>query len=224
DKMNDACANKLLKLLEEPPNKTVFILVAEEEEAILQTIRSRCQMLRFSPLSESVIAEALEEKFGCEKNEALKIAVQANGNFNKALNLFRRNEGDEQFEKWFIDWVRSAFKAKGNKAVINNLLQWSEAIASTGRETQKSFLLFCQEFFRQALLKNYNANTLVFFEPKTEGFKLENFAPFIHGDNIMSINKELEDAIYHIERNGNSKIILTDLSIKLTRLLHQKSA
>ena len=81
---------------------------------------------------------------------------------------------------------------------------------------------YCLQFFRQALLLNYNADSLVFLQPKTPGFKLENFAPFVHSNNILEINKELNDAIYHIERNGNAKIILLDLSIKLTRLLHAK--
>ena len=104
------------------------------------------------------------------------------------------------------------------------MISWSEDIAKTGRETQKEFLNFCLDFFRQALLLNYNASGLVFFEPKTEGFKLEKFAPFVHGGNILKINEELQKAIYHIERNGNSKIILLDLSINLTRLLHLKEA
>ena len=106
---------------------------------------------------------------------------------------------------------------------MNDLINWSESIAGSGRETQKRFLNYCLDFFRQALLLNYNAEDLVFLEPKTNGFKLKNFAPFIHGGNIMDISNELQDAIYHIERNGNAKIILTDLSIKLTRLLHKKA-
>ena len=116
-----------------------------------------------------------------------------------------------------------AFKAKGNKAAIHDLISWSEEIAKTGRETQKQFLHFCLDFFRQALLLNYNAKDLVYMETKSETFQLDKFAPFIHGDNILEISDALQDAIYHIERNGNSKIILTDLSIKLTRLLHKKS-
>lgn len=72
------------------------------------------------------------------------------------------------------------------------------------------------------MLLNYDTEELVFLEPKSPGFKLENFAPYIHSGNILEINKELNDAIYHIERNGNAKIILLDLSIKLTRLLHSK--
>ena len=126
------------------------------------------------------------------------------------------------FETWFVTWVRSAFKAKGNKTAIRDLIAWSEEVAKTGRETQKKFLGFCLNLFRQALLQNYTATDLVFFEPHTKGFFLEKFAPFVHGNNILDISKELQDAIFHIERNGNSKIVLTDLSIKLTRLLHKK--
>jgi len=223
EKLNIASANKLLKLIEEPPEKTVFILIAEDEEQIISTIRSRCQTLHFPPLSEVVIAEALVEKYNIEKSIATKIAQQANGNFNKACDLIYQDSEDIQFEKWFVLWVRSAFKAKGNKSAIRDLISWSEQIAKTGRETQKQFLHFCVNYFRQAMLLNYKANELVYLEPKSSDFKLEKFAPFVHDANIMDITKELQDAIYHIERNGNSKIILTDLSIKLTRLLHKKS-
>jgi DNA polymerase-3 subunit delta' len=222
EKMNTACANKLLKLLEEPPSKTVFILIAEDEEQIISTITSRCQILHFPPLSEEVIKNALIKNYQIPELDAVKIAHQANGNYNKACDLVFHDSEDTQFEEWFIIWIRSAFKAKGNKAAIHDLISWSEEIAKTGRETQKQFLLFCLDFFRQAMLLNYNANELVFFEPKSEGFQLEKFAPFVHENNVMEISNEIQDAIYHIERNGNSKIILTDLSIKLTRLLHKK--
>ena len=223
EKMSTAAANKLLKLIEEPPEKTVFILIAEDEEQIINTIRSRCQVLHFPPLAEDAIAEALVKKYHIEQSVATKIAHQANGNFNKACDLIYQDSEDIQFEKWFILWVRSAFKAKGNKGAIHDLISWSEEIAKTGRETQKKFLSFCLNYFRQALLLNYKANELVYLEPKSESFKLENFAPFIHDSNILEISNELQDAIYHIERNGNSKVVLTDLSIKLTRLLHKKS-
>lgn len=222
EKMNTQCANKLLKLIEEPPSKTIFLLIAEDEEQIINTIRSRCQILRFPPLAEDVIKEALIKEYNLDDATATKIAHQSNGNYNKACDLVYHDSEDTQFETWFIFWIRSAFKAKGNKAAIHDLISWSGDIAKTGRETQKQFLNFCLDFFRQALLLNYNATDLVFLEPKTEKFKLENFAPFVHGNNIMEISDELQDAIYHIERNGNSKIILTDLSIKLTRLLHKK--
>ncbi|CAH8282837.1 DNA polymerase-3 subunit delta' [Mariniflexile fucanivorans] len=223
EKMNTAAANKLLKLIEEPPNKTVFILIAEDEQQIINTIRSRCQVLHFPPLAEAVVKDGLIKQYSLETTVASKIAHQANGNYNKACDLVYQDSEDLQFETWFIFWIRSAFKAKGNKAAIHDLISWSDDISKTGRETQKQFLNFCLDFFRQALLLNYNATDLVFLEPKTDKFKLENFAPFIHGNNIMEISDELQDAIYHIERNGNSKIILTDLSIKLTRLLHKKA-
>lgn len=222
EKMNTSAANKLLKLIEEPPNKTIFILISEDEEQIINTIRSRCQVLHFPPLAEEVIKGALIKNYQIPEADATKIAHQSNGNYNKACDLVYSDSEDTQFEEWFIFWIRSAFKAKGNKSAIHDLISWSETIAKTGRETQKQFLNFCLDFFRQALLLNYNAENLVFLEPKT-GFKLEKFAPFVHGNNIMDISNELQDAIYHIERNGNSKIILTDLSIKLTRLLHKKS-
>jgi len=224
EKMNTACANKLLKLIEEPPNKTIFILIAEDEQQIISTIKSRCQLLHFPPLSEEVIKDALIKSYQIPEVDATKIAHQANGNYNKACDLVYHDSEDTQFEDWFVFWIRSAFKAKGNKAAIHDLISWSEEIAKTGRETQKQFLSFCLDFFRQAMLLNYNANELVFMEPKSESFKLEKFAPFVHENNVLEISDEIQDAIYHIERNGNSKIILTDLSIKLTRLLHKKSA
>lgn len=223
EKMNTAAANKLLKLIEEPPEKTFFILITEDEEQIINTIKSRCQSLHFPPLSEAVVAEALVKHYSIETGVATKIAQQANGNYNKACDLIYQDSEDIQFEKWFVFWVRTAFKAKGNKTAIHDLISWSEDIAKTGRETQKQFLLFCLNFFRQAMLLNFKAKSLVYYEPKSKDFKLENFAPFVHNANVLDIVSELQDAVYHIERNGNSKIILTDLSIKLTRLLHKKN-
>src|SRR5690606_8882683 len=120
--------------------------------------------------------------------------------------------------------VRSAFKAKGNKSAIHELILWSEEVAKTGRETQKNFLRYCLAIMREALLINYNVPELSYMNIHVDGFQLQKFAPFIHENNILGITDELESSIYHIERNGNSRIILMDLSIKLTRLLHQKKA
>ncbi|MNX36658.1 DNA polymerase III subunit tau [compost metagenome] len=222
DKLNTAASNKLLKLLEEPPEKTVFILISEHEEDIIQTIRSRCQILHFNGLSETSIANALVSRHQIESKLATKIAHQAQGNYNKALHLIHNDNDEFPFDQWFVTWVRAAFKAKGNASAIQDLILWSEQIAALGRETQKKFLQFCIEMFRQSLLLNYETKDLVYMEPKVEKFKLENFAPFVNGNNINEIFKELSDAMYHIERNGNAKIILTDLSIKLTRLIHKK--
>ncbi|MDX6745326.1 DNA polymerase III subunit delta' [Polaribacter sp. PL03] len=221
EKMNIAAANKLLKLIEEPPNKTVFILITENEEQIINTIKSRCQALHFPVLSENDITKALVDRENCSENEAAKIAHQAEGNYNKAVHLLNNDSSDLVFEEWFIAWIRTAFRAKGNASVVQQLIEWSETISKTGRETQKRFLEYCLQFFRQALLLNYKSDNLVFMETKT-GFDLSKFAPFVHSANILDIEKELNDAMYHIERNGNAKIILLDLSMKLTRFLHKK--
>ncbi|MBK0369657.1 DNA polymerase III subunit [Flavobacterium agrisoli] len=222
DKMNIEASNKLLKLIEEPEAKTLFILITENEEDVLQTIRSRCQVLHFNGLHETVIASALQEKEGLDEKTALTLAHQAQGNYNKALQLLHQDESELPFEQWFVTWVRAAFRAKGNAAAIQDLIGWSETIAGLGRESQKKFLQYCIELFRQALLLNYQTPALVYVAPKMPDFKLEKFAPFVNGNNIQAIFDSLSDALYHIERNGNAKIILTDLSIKLTRLIHKK--
>jgi DNA polymerase-3 subunit delta' len=197
-------------------------LLSENEEDIIQTIRSRCQVLHFNGLNEKVISEALISRENSEFKTAVKIAQQAQGNYNKALQLLQPDSESVFFEKWFVDWVRAAFRAKGNAAAIQDLILWSDQIAGLGRETQKKFLHFCIDMFRQALLLNYQTPSLVFMEPQVEKFKLENFAPFVNGNNINDIFNELSQAMYHIERNGNAKIVLTDLSIRLTRLIHKK--
>lgn len=116
--MNTASANKLLKLIEEPPAKTIFILIAEDEEQIINTIKSRCQILHFPPLAEDAITDALVKNYHIETSVATKIAHQANGNYNKACDLIYQDSEDIQFEKWFVIWIRSAFKAKEIKVLF----------------------------------------------------------------------------------------------------------
>ncbi len=222
DNMNTECANKILKLVEEPPNNTVLLLLTDQEEHVLETIQSRCQKLHIPLLSEEDIANTLQEKNSITDFIAKNISRQAHGDFNKALHLLANNEEDTEFEQWFVTWVRTSFKAKGNKGAINDLISWSEELAKEGRETQKKFLGFCIELFRQALLKNYSADSLTYFQSKDSKFSLDKFAPFVHQNNIFGIVEALEEAMYHIERNGNAKIIFTDLSIQLTRLIHKK--
>ena len=222
DKMNTECANKILKIVEEPPAKTLLLLLTETEEKIISTIRSRCQKLDFPFLSEDDIASELVRKRAVSEPKAKKISRQAAGDFNKAIHILDNDSDDVIFEEWFISWVRTAFKAKGNKGAITELLNWSDSMATKGRETQKKFISYCIELFRQALLKNYKADSLLFFESSDAKFSIEKFAPFVHQNNIFEITAALEDAAYHIERNGNPKIIFADLSIQLTRLIHKK--
>jgi len=222
EKMNTEASNKLLKLLEEPTEKTVFILIAEDEKAILQTILSRCQVLHFNQLAANDIQEALIKYENCAISEAATIANNSHGNYNKALKILNHSDNDLPFEQWFITWVRAAFRANKNAKVISDLINWSDEISGIGREKQKKFLEYCMEMFRQALLINYKVDKLVYMKPEDTSFKLENFAPFVNDKNILDIYKEISDAMYHVERNGNPKIIFTDLSIKLTRLIHRK--
>ncbi len=221
DTMNDAAANKLLKSIEEPPDNTVILLLAESEENVIGTIRSRCQVIHLNGLPEMSIVSELVGR-GVPEMKATKIAHQSAGNFNKALDLVEGRSEDSMFEEWFITWVRSAFRAKGNKSIINDLVDWSESIATSGRQVQKEFLIYSTEVFRQAMLINYGVETLSYFDFEGNDFDLKKFAPFIHNGNIVDLIAHLEEAVYHVQGNGNPKIILTDLSIKLTRLLHAK--
>ena len=221
EKMNNECANQLLKLIEEPPEKTVVLLLTENVEIILDTIKSRCQKLHIPSLAEEEIYQELVDAYSLKSSEAKKISHQSNGDFNKALQIIKEDNKDVLFEDLFVLWVRTAFKAKKNKEAVNGLFHWSEKIAEEGRETQKKFLDFCLEIFRQAMLKNYNAESLIYFQSHDGNFSFDKFSAYIHQNNILDIREALEKAIYHIERNGNAKIIFTDVSIQLTRLIHR---
>jgi DNA polymerase III subunit delta' len=222
EKMNTVCANKLLKLLEEPPAKTVFLLVVENISQLMNTIVSRCQVVDFIGLTHQDISQYLQKEKQIDEKLATKIALQANGNLNKALHLLNQDDDTLLFDQWFITWVRAAFRAKGNAAVISNLIKWSEEIAKESRQKQVLFLQYCTHFFRQALLLNYQSGELVYLEPSFENFDLKKFAPFIHGNNILPIFNTIEEAIAAINSNVNSNIVFTDLSIKLTRFIHLK--
>ena len=163
----------------------MLLLLTENEENLLSTIQSRCQKLHFPLLTEDDISKQLIDYKDISENVAKKISHQSQGDFNQALSLLLQDETDIQFEKWFIEWVRTAFSAKGNKKAILSLITWSETLAAEGRETQKKFLLFCIELFRQALLKNYGADSLLYFESQDAKFSLEKFAPFVHQNNIF---------------------------------------
>lgn len=223
DKLNVAASNKLLKIIEEPPAKTVFILIAENEEAILQTIRSRTQLINFKRISDEEIYSELVANYVLDDAKAKKIAFEAQGDYNKALKLLS-DKVDHEFEQYFVSWIRNAFMAKTRPQVLKNLVEWADEINSWGREKQKQFLNYSLQVFRQALLTNYQLEDLTFMKLVEGGFNWEKFAPFIHGANIQDILEELNTASYHIERNANAKIVFLDVSIKITRFLHKKNA
>jgi len=221
DKLNPAASNKLLKLIEEPPEKTFIILTTDNEELILDTIKSRCQKLYFPALSQENIREALVKKLNISSSEADFLAQQADGDFCRAFDLAKNSEEEYDFEEWFISWVRLAFQAKTNKQVVQKLLEWSQNISECSRDKQIRFLHYCLHFFRQALLKNYSVDNLVYLKTKSN-FSLDKFSPFIHGKNIEPIYETIQKAIFHIDRNVNSKMVISDTSIKLSRFIHIK--
>lgn len=221
EKMNAACANKLLKWIEEPNKNTSILLLTEEEDGLLKTIQSRCQTIHIMPLLPKDIFDALIEK-GIDPSKAKEISEVSEGNYGSALNLINENKNSLVFEQLFIEWVRTAFKAKTDKKSVNSLISWSERVAKLGRELEKQFLHYSLDAFRRAMLLNYGAEEMLSLKTHDHSFSFEKFSLFIGSANIEGISREIEDAIYHIERNGNGKIILTDLSIKLTRLLHKK--
>ena len=222
EKLTTAASNKLLKSIEEPPAKTLFLLVCPDENQLLATIRSRCQRTHFGRVSKQDIASLLVNK-GASQEAANTLAAQSNGAVGKAITLFNQQGNQALYEKWFVSWVRTAFRAKGNKGVVLELTDWSQQIAAEGVETQKKFLAFAIMLFRAALMNHYELSPVAPFHTFTD-FKLSKFAPFIHGANILHIIDALEKSAYHLERNGNGQMIFTDLSFKLTRLLHQKAA
>ena len=220
ERMNLSATNKLLKLIEEPPEKTLFLFVSEDIRSLADTLISRCQKIELKPLSSKKMSSALVQK-GYSKEEASSASVKSIGNFNEALKIVSNKEDEKMFEEWFLSWVRSAFAVRKNKEAVLDLVAWSKNISKTGRETQKSFLSYSLDLFRQSLLKNYFLDELTTYSPSTD-FNFESFSNFISGNNIDAISIELETAYNNIQSNGNSNMIFMDLSLKLTRLLYKK--
>lgn len=222
EKLNISTSNKLLKVIEEPPPNTIFMLITSSVDQVLPTIVSRCQQVTLKPLKKREIEIALKTR-GILGNKAKESSESARGSFQKALELINQLDFQLDFEKWFIRWIRAAFKARNNKKSILDLIEISEEISKTGREVQKEFLSYVLFVFRQALLLNYQSRELVYINFFDKSFQFENFSAYVNENNILDIVKELEDAEYNVSRNAYSKLIFIDLSIKLTRLLHKKN-
>ena len=220
EKMNIQAANKLLKIIEEPPQKTLFLLVTESTENMLATVLSRTQLLKVPRHSDEEVLNYLMNR-GVEQVRARTISNLVDGNINDALQLVEYVEDSEQNALNFVQWVRLCFSALQVKD-INKLVQWSEMMAKSGRESQKSFLLFASNVMRDALMKNYGVEKMMKMNVSGHNFTMEKFAPFIHADNCMEIISELNLAQLHIERNANPKILFLDTSFKIARLLHKK--
>lgn len=221
DKMNTDASNKFLKFLEEPPKNTYIILTADNTNSMLQTILSRTQIVEVPRIGDEDLAKFLKSNDDVKDENIQSVIFQAQGNYNSAQKLLRTESSDSEFEELFVMWVREAFQVKKKPEFLKNIVLWSRKISQFNREKQKSFLEYCSEMFRLALMQNYGNDLLVYKKIETGGFKWESFSKFIHGANIEAILEEISQADYHLERNGNTKIIWTDLGIKLSRYLHK---
>lgn len=214
EEMNTTCANKLLKIIEEPPEKTLFILLCESNENMLSTIISRSQLLNLSPISSNELKKALIEKNNVAAETADHIAALASGDFVDAQRFVVQQESGSLIQDWFIKCMRVSYKKE-----VSGMINWSNEIATEGRENQKFFLKYALHMFRQSVLYNYTNNQLTQTTASEMAF-LKNFARFITGNNVAAFLALFSDAHYQIERNANAKILFTDLCFKVMRLIH----
>lgn len=215
EKMNQVCANKLLKLLEEPPPQTVFLLISEAPDMILTTILSRTQRFNIRKIEESNIADALKSKYGLADIDANNIAHVSNGNFLKAIEAIHLSEDNKLFFELFVNLMRLSYQRK-----IREMKQWSEQVAGMGRERQKNLLDYCQRMIRENFVYNLRQRDLVYLNTDEANFA-SRFSPFVNERNVMGIMDELSEAQLHIEQNVNAKMVFFDFSLKMIVLLKQ---
>jgi DNA polymerase-3 subunit delta' len=215
EKMHQSAANKLLKMIEEPPEKTLFLLVSEEPDKVIPTILSRCQLVKIPVFSEPDIENYLIKRFAIPQEKAADISHVSTGNIIRAIDLC----DSEDSSTANLDRFRSMMRFAWKRDVIS-LITWSEEIASTGRESQKNFISFALRLLRENLMLTLDQkkNKLVFLAGEEAAFS-GNFHPFIKENNINQLNDEFNLVFSHIEANGNPKIIFLDLALKVTRLI-----
>lgn len=216
EKLFHAAAPKILKILEEPPDKTLFILIAEQTELMLPTILSRTQLIKFTPRTNRELVEALVSQISCTPGEAEKVKYVAEGNLNKAIRIIQSGESDQADFELFRTWMRLCFLKD-----IKGILKLGNDFNGIGREQQKRFFVYCLKVVRFGLMHRYDNKQQV----KAEGEELtfiENFSPFLKPVNSGLIAKAFDEAHYHIERNGSANIIFFDISLKMISWLQLK--
>ncbi|MBS0012004.1 MAG: DNA polymerase III subunit delta' [Bacteroidales bacterium] len=216
ERMHMSTANKLLKLIEEPPEKTLFLLVSEEPDLILPTIISRCQFVRIPPIARDALKKHIKNIYNLEEGKADMIANLSQGNFLRATGFIEENETRKANLKSFIELMRLAYKKD-----IPALAEWSEEQAARGREAQKGFLGFSLAQLRDNYILNVTGgeNKLVFLEGEEAMFS-KKFKSYVNMQNITALNNEFSSAYSHIAANGNPKIIFLDLALRVTGLIH----
>ncbi len=202
--------NRLLKLIEEPPEKTLFILVAERLELILNTIISRCQVVQLTPLAEEDIANDLINKHAIDTAKANRLAQLSSGDYSEAIRLMKEIENDHA--KQFLQWMRLIYKGNGVE-----LVNWVEEFAKVGRENQKHFLRYALHFFRELLALKGNINELKLGDKETStALKMEKV---INPGQLIFLTNLLNESVYFVERNANPKILFLDVSVQAHKII-----
>ena len=211
--MNITCANKILKILEEPPAKTIFILISEAEEKLLSTIRSRCQFIRVPKISDLDLENAIANIAESSNMNPATIARLARGNYFMAIEIMQNDELRSYNLLQFTLIMRYGYGRK-----LQEILSWSEEIAGIGRVKQMGFLKYCGEFLRENFLFNLKEADLIYMDEPEAEFS-QKFSPFINEKNVLHLFREFEKAYTDISMNGNSKLIFTDLGLKVSKLI-----
>ncbi len=216
ERMNQTSANKILKLLEEPPSQTRFILVSEHPEQLLETIRSRTQRIDFKKIATPDMEQALIGRRGLEQDMAHRIARIANGNWNLAIEELDSGNENRQHLDMFIMLMRLAYLRN-----IHDLKKWSEVVSTFGREKQKRMLDYFMHMLRESFMYNFRQPELSYMTQDEENFA-KNFARFINEANIIDISNLFEESKRFIAQNANPKIVFFDLALKIIVLLIRK--
>lgn len=216
ERMNGECANKLLKIIEEPPQQTIFIMVSEEPEKLLETIKSRTQRIDLKKIDNESVTKALIEKRLVSEEAARRIARVANGNWTKALEELDTGNENRQFLDMFILLMRLAYSRN-----IKELKKWSEAAAGFGREKQKRMLVYFLRLIRENFVYNFRNAELNYMTQEEEDFARK-FARFINEANVMEMADMTTKAIRDIGQNANAKIVFFEYSLRTIMLLLQQ--
>lgn len=213
EKMHEACANKLLKIIEEPTPNTVFLLVSDAPDMIIGTIQSRSQRINIPAIEKADIEKELIAKYNINEVDAENIAHLSRGSFVKALETISLDEENKYFFELFVNMMRSSYarNIKSIKAIAADL-------AGIGRERQKSYLMYSQKMIREYFVSNLQQPEIVYLNNSENAFGVR-FAPFINERNIMDFMQELSLAEMHIEQNVNARMVFFDLCLKVTMLL-----
>lgn len=215
EKMNSECSNKLLKMIEEPPAQTVFLLVTENPDLLLPTIQSRVQRITLPPLNEDTIATALSERYGLGEADARQIAHSSAGNWLQAMETIHLGNRSKEYIELFMTLMRKSYMRD-----LKGMRQWADTVAGMGREPQKNFLIYCQRMIRESFICNFHRPEINYMNTDEANFT-SRFAPFVNEKNIFGIMEELAEAQRHIEQNVNAKMVFFDLSLKMIMLLKQ---